>query len=202
MSTPTSATTPQAGETPRPSTDHAAEAERRVFAKIGWRLMPVLILSYIFNYLDRNNVGFAGLTMNQAIGLTATQLGFGAGVFFLAYCLLEVPSNIILYRVGARVWLSRIMISWGLASAATALAVGPTSFYLLRLLLGAAEAGFFPGVAFYLGTWFPAQYRTRMIAWFMVAIPVSTVIGSPLSGWLLTMNGVGGIAGWQWMFLI
>jgi len=108
------------------------EAERRVFAKIGWRLMPILILAYIFNYLDRNNVGFAGLTMNQAIGLTATQLGFGAGVFFIAYCLLEVPSNIALYRVGARVWLSRIMISWGLASAATAFAVGPSSFYALR----------------------------------------------------------------------
>ena len=104
------------------TTTAAADAERRVFAKIGWRLMPILILAYIFNYLDRNNVGFAGLTMNQAIGLTATQLGFGAGVFFLGYCLLEIPSNLVLYRVGARVWLSRIMISWGLASAATALA--------------------------------------------------------------------------------
>jgi MFS family permease len=184
------------------TTSAAADAERRVFAKIGWRLMPVLILSYIFNYLDRNNVGFAGLTMNQAIGLTATQFGFGAGVFFVGYCLLEIPSNIALYRVGARRWLSRIMISWGLVSAATGLAVGPNSFYALRLLLGAAEAGFFPGVAFYLGTWFPAQYRTRMIAWFMVAIPVSSVIGGPISGWLLNMNGVAGVAGWQWMFLI
>jgi MFS family permease len=203
MSTPSSATTQQASEAQTPPPSNAMqEAERRVFAKIGWRLMPVLILAYIFNYLDRNNVGFAGLTMNQAIGLTATQLGFGAGVFFLAYCLLEVPSNIILYRVGARVWLSRIMISWGLASAATALAVGPNSFYALRLLLGAAEAGFFPGVAFYLGTWFPAQYRTRMIAWFMVAIPVSSVIGGPISGWLLGMNGIAGIAGWQWLFII
>ena len=203
MSTPSSATTQQASEAQTPPPSNAMqEAERRVFAKIGWRLMPVLIFAYIFNYLDRNNVGFAGLTMNQAIGLTATQLGFGAGVFFLAYCLLEVPSNIILYRVGARVWLSRIMISWGLASAATALAVGPNSFYALRLLLGAAEAGFFPGVAFYLGTWFPAQYRTRMIAWFMVAIPVSSVIGGPISGWLLGMNGIAGIAGWQWLFII
>jgi len=179
----------------------AADDERRVFAKIGWRLMPILILAYIFNYLDRNNVGFAGLTMNQAIGLTATQFGFGAGVFFVGYCLFEIPSNIALYRVGARVWLSRIMISWGLVSAATALAVGPKSFYALRLLLGVAEAGFFPGVAFYLGTWFPAQYRTRMIAWFMVAIPVSSVLGGPVSGWLLTLNGVGGLEGWQWMFL-
>ena len=180
----------------------AADAERRVFAKIGWRLMPILIVSYVFNYLDRNNVGFAGLTMNQAIGLTATQFGFGAGVFFVGYCLLEIPSNIALYRVGARRWLSRIMISWGLASAATALAVGPNSFYALRLLLGVAEAGFFPGVAFYLGTWFPSQYRTRMIAWFMVAIPVSSVIGGPMSGWLLGLDGLGGLAGWQWMFLL
>jgi MFS family permease len=185
-----------------PAIASATDAERRVFAKIGWRLMPILILAYIFNYLDRNNVGFAGLTMNQAIGLTATEFGFGAGVFFVGYCLLEIPSNIALYRIGARVWLSRIMISWGLVSAATALAVGPNSFYALRLLLGATEAGFFPGVAFYLGTWFPAQYRTRMIAWFMVAIPVSSVIGGPISGWLLTMNGVSGIAGWQWMFLL
>jgi MFS transporter, ACS family, tartrate transporter len=185
-----------------PAITSSSEIERRVFAKIGWRLMPVLILSYIFNYLDRNNVGFAALTMNQAIGLTATEFGFGAGVFFVGYCLLEVPSNIALYRVGARVWLSRIMITWGLMSAATALAMGPNSFYALRLLLGAAEAGFFPGVAFYLGTWFPAQYRTRMIAWFMVAIPVSSVIGGPVSGWLLTMDGVAGIAGWQWMFVL
>ena len=180
----------------------AADIERRVFAKIGWRLMPVLILAYILNYLDRNNVGFAGLTMNEAIGLTAAQLGFGAGVFFAGYCLLEIPSNMVLYRVGARVWLSRIMISWGLVSAATAFAVGPNSFYALRLLLGAAEAGFFPGVAFYLSTWFPAHYRTRMIAWFMVAIPVSSVIGGPVSGWLLNMDGFGGLQGWQWMFII
>jgi ACS family tartrate transporter-like MFS transporter len=180
----------------------AADAERRVFAKIGWRLMPVLVVSYVFNYLDRNNVGFAGLTMNQAIGLTATQFGFGAGVFFVGYCLFEIPSNVVLYRVGARIWLSRIMISWGLMSAATSFAVGPNSFYALRLLLGIAEAGFFPGVAFYLGTWFPAQYRTRMIAWFMVAIPVSSVIGGPISGWLLGLDGAGGLAGWQWMFLL
>ncbi|HKE82265.1 MAG TPA: MFS transporter [Vicinamibacterales bacterium] len=185
-----------------PAISSAPDIERRVFAKIGWRLMPILILAYIFNYLDRNNVGFAGLTMNQAIGLSATEFGFGAGVFFVGYCLLEIPSNIALYHVGARRWLSRIMISWGLMSAATALATGPNSFYALRLLLGAAEAGFFPGVAFYLGTWFPARYRTRMIAWFMVAIPVSSVIGGPISGWLLTMDGTLGIAGWQWMFIL
>jgi len=177
------------------------DAERRVFAKIGWRLMPILTLSYILNYLDRTNVSFAALTMNEAIGLTATQFGVGAGIFFLGYCLLEVPSNLVLYRVGARVWISRIMISWGIVSAAMSLAVGPSSFYFLRALLGAAEAGFFPGVAFYLATWFPAEYRTRIVAWFMVAIPISAVIGGPVSGLLLSMDGTWGLAGWQWLFI-
>ena len=178
------------------------EAERRVFAKIGWRLMPILTLSYILNYLDRTNVSFAALTMNEAIGLTAAQFGLGSGIFFLGYCLLEVPSNLALYRVGARRWISRIMISWGLVSAAMSLAAGPTSFYVLRALLGAAEAGFFPGVAFYLATWFPSEYRTRIIAWFMVAIPISSVIGGPMSGLLLRMDGIWGLAGWQWLFLV
>jgi MFS transporter, ACS family, tartrate transporter len=178
------------------------DTERRVFAKIGWRLMPILIVSYILNYLDRTNVSFAALTMNEAIGLTAAQFGLGSGIFFLGYCLLEVPSNLALYRVGARMWISRIMISWGLVSAAMSLASGPTSFYVLRALLGAAEAGFFPGVAFYLSTWFPAEYRTRIIAWFMVAIPISSVIGGPVSGLLLRMDGVYGLAGWQWLFLV
>jgi sugar phosphate permease len=182
--------------------DHAAqERDRRVFTKIAWRLMPVLTVSYILNYLDRTNVSFAALTMNEAIGLTAAQFGLGSGIFFLGYCLLEVPSNLVLYRVGARVWIARIMISWGLVSAAMSLAVGPKSFYVLRALLGAAEAGFFPGVAFYLATWFPAEFRTRIIAWFMVAIPISAVIGGPVSGWLLRMDGIAGLAGWQWLFL-
>jgi MFS transporter, ACS family, tartrate transporter len=175
---------------------------RRVFAKIGWRVMPILTTAYILNYLDRTNIAFAALTMREAIGLTQTQLGIGAGIFFLGYSLLEVPSNVALYRFGARVWISRIMISWGLASAAMAFAVGPTSFYLLRWLLGAAEAGFFPGVAFYLSTWFPREYRTRIIAWFMVAIPISSVIGGPLSGVLLSLDGWLGLAGWQWMFIV
>src|SRR5215470_4726259 len=186
-----------------PSATPSAAAERQVFAKIGRRLMPVLTTAYILNYLDRTNVGFAALTMNQAIGLTATQFGLGSGLFFfLGYCFLEVPSNIALYRFGARRWLSRIMISWGVASAAMALAIGPNSFYSLRLLLGAAEAGFFPGVAFYLGTWFPTEYRTRAIAWFMVAIPISSVIGGPVSGLLLGMDGVWELAGWKWLFLL
>jgi MFS transporter, ACS family, tartrate transporter len=176
--------------------------EKRLFSKIAWRLLPVLILAYIFNYLDRNNIGFAALTMNREIGLTATQFGRGAGILFVGYCLLEVPSNMILYRVGARKWIARIMISWGLVSAATIFVTGPLSYYLLRFLLGAAEAGFFPGVAFYLGHWFPAEYRTRVIAWFMVAIPISSVVGGALSGALLQMDGIAGLAGWKWLFIL
>ena len=176
--------------------------DARVFRKIAWRLLPVLTVAYVFNYLDRNNIGFAALTMNRELGLTATEFGNGAGILFLGYCLLEVPSNLILYRVGARAWLARIMISWGLISAATIFVKGAWSFYLLRFLLGAAEAGYFPGVAFYLGQWFPAEYRTRAIAWFMVAIPISSVVGGALSGALLQMDGILGLSGWKWLFIL
>lgn len=177
-------------------------AERQVFSRIAWRLMPLLIVSYVLNYLDRTNISFAALQMNEDVQLTATEFGIGAGVFFLGYCLFEVPSNVVLYRVGARVWIARIMISWGLVSAAMMFVNGPVSFYILRFLLGVAEAGFFPGVAFYLATWFPAEYRTRIVAWFMLAIPVSAVIGGPVSGLLLAMDGLLGLAGWQWLFLV
>jgi len=177
------------------------ESERRVFSKIAWRLVPLLTVAYVLNYLDRSNIGFAALTMNQALGLTATEFGFAAGFLFLSYCVLEIPSNIALYRFGARLWISRIMITWGLISAATALVTGPKSLYILRFLLGAAEAGFFPGITFYLATWFPAEYRARILAWFLVAIPVSSVVGGPLSGWLLGLDGLGGLAGWQWLFI-
>ena len=173
-----------------------------MFNKIAWRLLPILSVGYVLNYLDRNNIGFAALTMNREIGLTATQFGFGAGILFLSYCILEIPSNVLLYRVGARVWMARIMITWGLVSAATVFVSGPKSWYLLRFLLGAAEAGFFPGITYYLSTWFPAQYRGRMLAWFLVGIPVSSVVGGPVSGLLLEMNGIAGLAGWKWLFLL
>jgi MFS family permease len=195
---------PSTGIAPVPAvaTDPSAAAERRLFARVAWRLMPILLASYVLNYLDRNNIAFAALTMNREVGLSATAFGVGAGMFFVGYCCCEIPSNLALYRVGPRLWLSRIMISWGLASAATIFVTGTTSFYLLRLLLGAAEAGFFPGVAFYLAAWFPAEYRTRIIAAFMAAVPISSVVAGPLSGWMLGMDGLLGIAGWKWLFLL
>ena len=178
------------------SNTHAA------FLKAAWRIVPFVTLGYLLNYMDRNNVGFAALTMNRATGLTATQFGFGAGILFLGYSTCEIPSNIALYHFGARRWLARIMITWGIVSAATALVAGPRSWYVLRLLLGIAEAGYFPGVTFYLATWFPAEYRARMLAWFLVAVPASAVVGGPVSGLLLQMDGVAGLRGWQWLFLI
>jgi MFS family permease len=170
--------------------------------KAALRFVPLLTIAYLFNYLDRTSLGFAALTMNQQLGLTASQFGLAAGIFFVGYSLFEIPSNLLLYRFGARRWLARIMISWGLVSAATALVVGPNSFYGVRLLLGIAEAGFFPGVTFFLAAWFPAQYRTRMLAWFLVGIPLSSLIGGPVCGMLLQMDGIWGLKGWQWLFLM
>src|SRR6202453_733555 len=150
--------------------------------KAALRLVPLLTIAYLFNYLDRTSLGFAALTMNSQLGLSAGQFGLAAGIFFVGYSIFEVPSNLMLYRFGARRWLARIMISWGLVSAATAFVVGPNSFYALRLLLGIAEAGFFPGVTFFLAAWFPVEYRTRMLAWFLVGIPLSSLVGSPVCG--------------------
>jgi D-galactonate transporter len=173
--------------------------------------VPFLIVCYFVAYLDRVNVGFAALTMNQDLGLSQTAFGFGAGIFFLAYFLFEVPSNLLLERFGARKWIARIMLSWGLLSGlmafipniASATGMGSeNTFYLIRVLLGAAEAGFFPGIIFYLTLWFPAEYRARIVGYFMAAIPLSTVIGAPISGLLLTLHGAGGLAGWQWLFIM
>jgi ACS family tartrate transporter-like MFS transporter len=178
------------------------EFREGILQKNARRLIPVLALAYVISYLDRSNVGFAGLSMRNAVGLSATQFGWGAGVFVIGYCVFAVPSNVAMYRIGARVWLALIMIAWGFVASATALTVGPKSFYVLRFLLGVAEAGFVPGVVFYLTIWFPSKYRTRVLAWFMVALPVSFLVGGPLSGYLVGVDKFFGLAGWRLMFIV
>ena len=170
--------------------------------KVTWRLIPFLFVLYVIAWLDRVNVGFAGLQMNTDLGFSSTVFGFGSGIFFLGYCLFEIPSNIILERVGARLWISRIMVTWGLISASMMFVRTPATFYLLRFLLGVAEAGFFPGVIYYLSLWYPTAHRARAIAAFMTAVPVTGLIGGPLSGALLELDGLHGLAGWQWLFLL
>lgn len=175
---------------------------RSALTKARRRLLPFLFLLYVVSYLDRVNVGFAALQMNAAIGLSDVAYSLGAGIFFLSYTLFEVPSNVILARVGARVWIARIMITWGLVSASMMFVSGATGFYALRFLLGAAEAGFFPGIIYCLTRWFPSDERARAIAGFMTAVVVAGMIGGPLSGLLLALGGVGGLAGWQWLFVL
>jgi ACS family tartrate transporter-like MFS transporter len=179
-----------------------AELEKRVLRKITLRIVPFVMLLYFIAFVDRVNIGFAALTMNKDLGFSPTVFGFGAGIFFLGYFLFEVPSNLVLEKVGARIWIARVMITWGLISGAMAFVQGPNSFYALRFLLGAAEAGFFPGIILYLSYWFPARQRAAVTAIFMAAAPLSTVLGSPVSGALLEMHGVLGLSGWQWMFIV
>jgi ACS family tartrate transporter-like MFS transporter len=174
-----------------------------IIAKAAWRILPILMICYFAAFLDRVNIGFAALTMNKDLGFSASAFGFGAGIFFLGYVLCELPSNLMLVRFGARIWIARILITWGILSAATAFVWNPTSFYVVRVLLGAAEAGFFPGMIFYMTLWFPREYRARMFATFNVAVPLSSVIGAPVSGLIIEhLNGWHGMAGWQWMFII
>jgi MFS transporter, ACS family, tartrate transporter len=179
-----------------------SELAKRTMRKVTIRIVPFMMLLYFVAFVDRINIGFAALTMNQEMGFTPEVFGFGAGVFFIGYFLFEVPSNIILHNIGARLWIARIMITWGIASGAMIFIQGNTSFYSLRFLLGAAEAGFFPGVILYLSYWFPAGQRAAVTAIFMAAAPLSTALGSPVSGALLSMNGVLGLSGWKWMFLL
>jgi MFS transporter, ACS family, tartrate transporter len=179
----------------------SAELETRVLRKITLRIVPFVMLLYFVAFIDRVNIGFAALTMNKDLGFSPTVFGFGAGIFFLGYFLFEVPSNLVLDKVGARIWIARVMITWGLISGAMAFVEGPNSFYTLRFLLGAAEAGFFPGIILYLSYWFPARQRAAVTAIFMAAAPLSTVLGSPVSGALLEMHGLLGLSGWQWMFI-
>lgn len=191
--------------------DGMSDVEKRTIRKVAWRLIPFLMVCYLVSFLDRVNVGFAAATMNKDLGFTASMYGFGAGIFFLTYFLFEVPSNLLLERFGARKWIARIMFTWGIVSGLMAFipflsrVTGQRPdhvFYGLRALLGMAEAGFFPGIIFYLTLWFPTVYRGRVIGCFMAAIPLSTAIGGPLSGFLLGMDGIAAMAGWQWLFII
>jgi ACS family tartrate transporter-like MFS transporter len=166
------------------------------------RIVPFLLGCYFISFLDRVNVSFAALQMNKDLGLTPAVYGFGAGLFFLTYCVFEIPSNLLLYRFGASRWIARIMLTWGLCAAGMAFITGPTSFYAMRLLLGAAEAGFFPGVLFFLTLWFPSAYRGRVMGFFMAGVAISGLIGAPLSGLLLSLDGFAGLRGWQWLFIL
>lgn len=179
-----------------------SDLESRTLAKVRWRLIPFLFLLYVIAYLDRVNVGYAALDMNRELGFSAAVYGFGSGIFFLSYTLLEVPSNLVLARVGARRWIARIMATWGLVSMAMVFVDTPLSFYVLRFILGAAEAGFFPGLILYLTHWFPARERARAVALFMTATAMAGVIGAPISSAILQLHGAGGLDGWQWLFII
>lgn len=185
------------------ATDVTATPHDAVYRKVAFRLVPFLCLCYLAAYLDRVNVGFAKLQMLGDLSFSNTVYGLGAGIFFLGYVLFEVPSNILMHKVGAKLWIARIMISWGLIGAGMAFVQTPTQFYILRFLLGVAEAGFIPGVLLYLTYWFPARWRGRIVAIFLAAIPLSNIFGGPLSGWILaSFSDLGGLRGWQWLFII
>ncbi|HNQ88176.1 MAG TPA: MFS transporter [Verrucomicrobiota bacterium] len=190
---------------PRPAPPDQA-GEQAVLAKVTWRLLPLLLLCYIIAYIDRINVGFAKLHLQQVLGVDPATFGrvygMGAGLFFIGYFLFEVPSNLILHRVGARIWIARIMVLWGFISMGMMFIHNTTVFYCMRFLLGAAEAGFFPGVILYLTYWFPARERARAVALFATGGVIAGIVGSPISGLILGMNGLAGLAGWQWLFLI
>ncbi len=177
-------------------------AEEAVYRKVGLRLIPFMMVLYLVAFLDRVNVGFAALTMNKDLGLTPTIFGWGAGIFFFGYFIFEVPSNVILDKVGARTWIARIMITWGIVSVATAFTQGPISFYVLRFLLGVAEAGFLPGMIFYLTYWYPSARRARITGLFMAAVPLASAVGAPISGVIVSINEAMGFKGWQWLFIL
>jgi len=175
---------------------------KALYRKISLRLIPFMMLLYLVAFLDRVNIGFAALTMNKDVGLSPYIYGWGAGIFFFGYFIFEVPSNVILEKVGARLWIARIMITWGLISTAMAFIQGPTSFYILRFLLGVAEAGFLPGMILYLTFWFPAAHRAKIVGLFMAAVPLASAVGAPISGLLVGIDDVLGFKGWQWLFIL
>ena len=176
--------------------------QEAVFRKCAWRLMPLITLLYFVNIMDRVNVGFASLTMNHDLGFSPAVYGFGSSIFFLGYALFQIPANAVLERVGARRWIFLILLAWGFLSASNAAVTGPHGFYLVRVLLGVVEAGFYPGMILYLTYWFPRPYRGRLVAIFMAALPVANIVGAPLSSLILGMGGALGLKGWQWLFLI
>jgi ACS family tartrate transporter-like MFS transporter len=182
--------------------DPAQALERQTIAKVSWRLLPLVALAYCIAYIDRSNISFAALTMNKDLGFSSYVYGWGAGIFFFGYFLFEIPSNLILEKVGARIWIARIMITWGIFSALTAFVTGPWSFLTIRFLLGAAEAGFFPGMILYFTYWFPSQYRGRVISTLFIAQPLANALASIVSAAILEMDGVLGLKGWQWIFII
>src|SRR6201996_3905210 len=185
------------------ATAEATQAiERRTIAKVSWRLLPLVAVAYCIAYIDRSNISVASLTMNPDLGFSAYLYGWGAGIFFFGYFLFEIPSNLILERVGARIWIARIMITWGIISGLMAFVTGATSFLIVRFLLGAAEAGFFPGMILYLTYWFPSQYRGRVISTLFIAQPVANALASIVSSEILSMDGMLGMKGWQWIFII
>jgi MFS transporter, ACS family, tartrate transporter len=178
------------------------ELQRRTIVKVSWRLLPLVVVAYLVAYIDRTNIAIAALTMNKDLGFSSSLYGIGAGIFFIGYALFEVPSNMVLEKVGARMWIARIMITWGIVSGLMATVSGPASFLSLRFLLGVAEAGFFPGMILYFTYWFPARYRGRVISTLFIAVPVANAVASVISGAILEMDGILGIKGWQWVFII
>jgi ACS family tartrate transporter-like MFS transporter len=189
---------------PATSTDarFPADFQRRTILKVSWRLLPLVVVAYLVAYIDRTNIAFAALTMNEDLGFSASLYGLGAGIFFIGYALFEVPSNLILEKVGARLWIARIMLTWGIVSGLMATVSGPVSFLVLRFLLGVAEAGFFPGMILYFTYWFPARYRARVISTLFIAVPASNALAAALSGAILEMDGIWGLRGWQWLFVL
>jgi len=178
------------------------DLESRVVRKLNWRILPFAVLLYFVSFLDRVNVGFAAFSMNKAIGLTPAQFGFGGGIFFFGYVLFQVPSNLVMLRVGARRWIAWVVIVWGIVSACSAFVTGPHSFYAMRFLLGLAESGYFPGTILYLSLWFPARHKAHAVAVFMAAAPLSTAVGSPISGALMELPRIAGLMDWQWLFIL
>ena len=180
----------------------SADIEQQTVKKVVWRILPFLIVCYLIAIIDRGNIGMASLQMNEDLGLSKAVFGFASSLFFVGYFLFEVPSNLAMQKIGAKIWISRIMVSWGIISVCTAFVESANTLYILRFLLGAAEAGFFPGVILYLTYWIPGKYRARVIATFMVAIPAANFIGSPISGLILSLDGWYGMRGWHWLFIL